>query len=110
MQADLKTGSVLLQLPVDVTLDGRTTQRVVNLGTDQSVTGPEGSISGRRMNIQNGSSPVVMIGALEGLSEDLIHIDEFLRRPGGAEQRRAIDSTSLIIRGERTLTAVDQVQ
>ena len=110
MQADLKTGSVVLQLPVEVTLDGKTTQRVVSLSTEQSVTGPEGSISGRRMSIQNRSSPVVVVGALEGLSEGLVHLSERARRPGAVEQRSAMDGTSMIIHAEGTVTAVEQVQ
>lgn len=119
MQSNLLTGQVELRLPFEGMFgDHRFTQQLV-LSTDGSVASPKGVLKGRRMQIQDGTSPVALVG------ETVIDIDleralplhksaavAEQRRPAGGSQELVVledpIATSLLVVSEGTVKAVEQ--
>ena len=75
-------------LPVKWNVNGREIQQDVVLSTDASVTTPEGVIRGRRLNVQNGASPIGLVGQTSAgaAGAELVEIES---KPGAVDARKS---------------------
>lgn len=110
VERDLATGSVVLRLPIEWEVDGRRIQRPMELRTDGTIQTPEGSFTGRRLSVQNGSSPIGLVG--QAPAGELVDSDELQLASAREPEQRVIfkdlGATVLHVQVQGTVKALDQ--
>ena len=94
MDADLKSGSVMLDLPIRWTVNGRTVEKIVELSTDVFIPSPKGALTGQRMKIQNGSSPIRLVGQTTTGAAEVASSEQEILELSDAKQQDLVELES----------------
>ena len=116
--SDLTEGKVGLELPLELSLDGKKSELLLKLTTESADSADGGTINGRRARIDHQARTATLAMVGNARFKDLLHVSEAVEQPrddaisnikgGKVGKVKAPSELLLVVQSEGKLAAVEQ--